>query len=330
MDLEGYLSLPYESSLAYDFSAENATEEYCNASSIEKYIIYKTYTSKNDWSNIIFHGKSFREEVRKQYSRRHGRKIIKWIQDPDSDFRNNRQSLLKEIYNGIWPELGSICTYSDTMTSAQYIMSGYFEKEIETGQEKSRRRQRCSARYMITALVAEPGGKGLKEKIEMSAARLDEKKEHLEEFLSAWHMLGNYCPVPNGFNGPRSNFGKHDFGDLTLMMIRKWYFAEDKILKESILKDLLHAQGDVRACADWLNKCGGTQGSGEVRWKKFVQTLCFEDWVNQDYEVIPLWEGHERDHALLPNNWGGFFQECHRRILERTKRLREKLLKMLK
>lgn len=338
MNLDEYLKLEEEEKQRYDFSAENATEEYERATSIEKYIIYKIYTSKSVWSD----SKQFRKDIKDHYSEKKGGKPIKWIKDPD-DFKNNPNSLLEQIYKKIWPELE---LYSDTMTSVQYIMSGYFESEIETGGEKSARlkismRQQCSIQYMINLWATEEGK--IEKKIKNAAKRMNEKEEGLDIFLSAWHTLGNYCPVPSGFNCPRSNFGKHDFWDLTLMMIRKWYLTDDEMLKERILKeDLYHyrsQEDDIEACVRWLNLCGGDEGTGEVRWEKFVQTLCFEDWVNCDkessdyeyYEVIPLWEGHGWDNALLPvDNWRKFFLEYNRRILERAKKLIEKLSMIVK
>lgn len=333
MNLEEYLKLKEEEKQKYDFSAENATEEYERATSIEKYIIYKTYTSNSVWSD----SKKFRKDIREYYSEKKSGKKIKWIKDPD-DFRNNPNSLLEQIYKKIWPELE---LYSDTMTSVQYIMSGYFENEVETRGEKSERlkiskRQQCSIRYMINIWAAEEGE--LEKKIANAARRMNRNAEGLGVFLSAWHTLGNYCPVPRGFNLSRSNFGKHDFWDLTLMMIRKWYLTDDELLRERILReDLFHNRSngdDIEACVEWLILCGGEESIGEVRWEKFVQTLCFEDWVNCDkgssnyeyYDVIPLWEGHGWDNTLLPvNNWENFFQEYGRRILERSKKLIKRL-----
>lgn len=323
MDLKEYLQLDEEKKQKYDFSAENATEAYKNATSIEKYIIYKTYfADPSKWRDEFESGKKFTEKIKKS-------KDYSGIQDPD-DFKSNHDSLLEEIYTTLWPKLE---LYSDTMTSVQYIMSGYFERKIETKDEKNKRLdiskwQQCSIGYMINLWAAEEG-KQIEEKIKNAAERMGAKNEELGVFLSAWHTLGNYCPVPNRFNRPRSNFGKYDFWDLTMMMIRKWYLTDDEMLKERILReDLFHNEfsGNIEACVKWLNLCGGEKGTGEVRWEKFVQTLCFEDWVDGDYEVIPLWDGHGWDNALLPvNNWEGFFLEYNRRILERTKKLIERL-----
>lgn len=343
MNLEEYLQLDEKEKLRYDFSAENATEAYVGASSTEKYIIYKTYTLNAGWSDKFAFGKEFRKGIREHYTERNGRKIINWIQDPD-DFKHNPNGLLEQIYKKLWPEL-ELC--SDTMTSVQYIMSGYFEREIETKDEKEERLnitkgQQCSIRYMVNLWAlwaAEEGELELKKIIENAAKRMDEKKEGLDVFLSAWHTLGNYCPVPSGLNSARSNFGKHDFWDLTLMMIRKWYLTDDEMLKERILReDLFHnrsKEDDIEACIKWLNLCGGEEGTGESRWEKFIQTLCLEDWVNCDkgsldygyYEVLPLWDGHGWDNALLPiYSWSDFFKEYYERILARSKRLINRLL----
>lgn len=327
MNLAEYLSLDEETKQRYDFSAENATKKYQDATSIEKYIIYKTYYSDpSKWGDEFEQGKKFREKIRKS-------KDYAGFRDPD-DFKSNPNSLLEQIYKKLWPEL-ELC--SDTMTSVQYIMSRYFEKETKDDRLKISNRQRCSMGYMINLWAAKEGEE-FEKKFKKVAESMNEKEEGLDIFLSAWHTLGNYCPVPSGFNSARSNYGKHDFWDLTMMMIRKWYRTDDEVLKECILReDLFHnrSKGNaIKACVKWLNLCGGEEGAGEVRWERFVQTLCLEDWVNCDkdssnyeyYEVIPLWEGHGWDNALLPvNNWKGFFMEYNRRILERTKKLIKRL-----
>lgn len=33
--------------------------------------------------------------------------------------------------------------------------------------------------------------------------------------------------IPEGFNVPRSNFGRKDFGNLTLMCIKEYFFERD-------------------------------------------------------------------------------------------------------
>jgi len=337
MNVTDYLSLEEEEKQKYDFSAENATEEYCKASGVEKYIIYKTYTSDSKWSKAFRSGEEFRRNVRKYYTEaeKNGKKVIKRIKDPD-DFSKGSKSLLQEIYKKIWPDLE--CAYSDTMTSVQYIMARYFEEEKETGDEKKRRlklskRQLCSIKYMINLWSLEVKAsdqEGIKNAVEKAAKNLSSglKQNGLEDFLSAWHTLGNYCPVPKGFNVGRSNFGKHDFWDLTLMVIRKWYLTKDELLKEKIIReDLFHnsKKGDIGACTKWLVQCGGGS-TGEECWENFVKKLAFEDWVDKDYAVKPLWEGHEWVNALLQvDDWERFFHEYSRRILERTKELIDRL-----
>lgn len=42
-------------------------------------------------------------------------------------------------------------------------------------------------------------------------------------FLELGHSIGNFIPVPQGFNVGRSNWGKWDYWGLTLYQIYQWY-----------------------------------------------------------------------------------------------------------
>ncbi len=332
MTLDDFLALSEEEKLRVDFSAENAPDAYGKASPCEKYILYKAYTERSDRSAVFEDGRNFSEEIKKEYTVIKDGRTVKKIIDPDTDSK-----LLQAIYRKIWPELFGAAAKitSDTMTSVQVTMSGFFEERVETPEEKRRRLQisqyqKCSLRYMLDCWAKEPGA-DIRERVQNAAARL-KKDDRLEAFLSAWHTLGNYCPVPRFFNRARSQYGKYDFWDLTLMMIRKWYLTGDTDEKERILKrDLFHNQypESVPFCTKWLRQFG----DGEKGWETYVDAFCFQDWVSREktdsyYKVIPLWDRHDWEHLSLPSrDWGAFFTEFESRIAKRARRLIQKLEK---
>lgn len=163
------------------------------------------------------------------------------------------------------------------------------------------------------------------------SSEMKERKEFREidskevkKFMKAVYTIGNFCPVPEGFNGARSGGGHYDYWDLTLMKIHDWYMDEN----EKHLNDLLHIKTECskneerrKNCKEWLewfkedakrkrkeypeNYCKGYDG-----WHNFVDTLYMQDYVyNEDnwddkrykdnkenreyYDVIPFWRGHE-------------------------------------
>lgn len=319
----------------FDLSSEFSTEDYKKSSACEKYIIYKTYTTNNQWSDVFDSGRKFRESIRDKYTKKDGKKVIKWIDDPD-----NRSELLTEIYSKLWPFMydekkGGF--WSDTLSSVQYIMADIFEVFIETQEAKNYRcslpyKQNCSIRYIVDYLSKINTRDEIECRVKNCAAKF-EKVKNIDLFLAAWHTLGNYCPVPKGFNAPRSNYGKHDFWDFTLTIIRKWYLTDNICLKEKIIsEDLFHfnKNSNIDECIRWLSQFG----DGESGWEKFVDTFFFQDWVyceddkvNTYYDVIPLSPNHTLDNALTPiNDLEVFFINYNNRIYLRGKRILDALL----
>lgn len=118
----------------------------------------------------------------------------------------------------------------------------------------------------------------------------------ITRLLEMYHTIGNYCPVPCGFNGARSSDtcdAKHDFWDLTLMKIRGYYISG----KEERLDELLHKKGNKEACKEWLEYFG----KGECGWENFIISNYLTDYVDQDKEVKPFWKSHDWENPL-PND----------------------------
>lgn len=240
--------------------------------------------------------------------------------DPDDS-----SQLLQKIYKRLWPELAEtkymiskkkIC--SDTMTSAlgrwQDALNAVINsKDSSTDIQKTictimeiykkcgNRQKWWSANFSI--LVAAALGSVFYDMI-------DTRYPEVKSFLGKYHTIGNFCPVPKGFNAARSGGGQYDCWDLTLMKIREWYLSVDsKSLYERdnlIQEDLLHNTGNPLKCLRWLESFG----QGQIGWHNFVDTLYMQDYVyNEDnwedkrhkdnkenreyYDVIPFWNGHE-------------------------------------
>lgn len=147
-----------------------------------------------------------------------------------------------------------------------------------------------------------------------------------KKFANAYHTIGNFIPVPYGFNIGRSNFGKSDYWDLTLITIREWYDEGCKPGMEKsqeIIKKLLNKPSDmvIRECEKWLwwfgNKKNGLEG-----WMSFIEKNYLEDFVNKDNLYQPI--------QFCPNDKfavSEFFELCSELIIKRGQRLISELEK---
>ena len=159
----------------------------------------------------------------------------------------------------------------------------------------------------------------------------------MRKFLDLCHTIGNYCPVPVGFNASRSGYkALHDYWDLTLMKIRKWYREKD----DAILVELLHQRCEALSnCKEWLiwfEKNAKEKGKKDG-WHNFVDTLFMQDYVKDyekgNYEVKPFWEGHTWETPKLTfvteteegndnlNVINKRLEEINRRVVARSNRI---------
>lgn len=287
-------------------------------SELERFVIYKSSCYGGHGSLLCDEGAERTEAFKKsagQYQ----------TKDPDQ-----YSELLQKIYCALWPELTdfmkseSIGFCSDTMTSAQTMVNSAIQTircEERIGCIYKKKRSYGSTNSMI-ALFANDELTGFSE-------RMREQYPLLEGFLKYNHTIGNYCPVPRGFNTARSGAGKCDMWDLTLMKIREYYYAADASSKEKILNELLHSQGDRNACQRWLehfrDKKRNDPDSPEKEdqgWRNFVDTLMFQDYVDEDYQVCPFWSGHSWEDLRIPQEQlNAVFAEIACRIKIRSCRI---------
>lgn len=240
--------------------------------------------------------------------------------DPDVNSK-----LLQEIYKGLWPEIINqnymlsgehIC--SDTMTSVQYTLSKYYQANFIDEIRKYKKEH--PKQRKLTVIYA-----NMYEQFPKVRDTLD-KDENLKKFISVYHTLGNYSPVPIGFNIARSGGGTFDYWDLTLMKIKEFYDSrnEEKTINAiktlDIIFQVLHDKKLV-SCVKWLNSYSS--------WDAFVKRNYFHDYVegleNEDGKagaVIPFCKNHSWEAGCNDiSDYEEFFKNATERIEKRSERM---------
>lgn len=297
---------------------------YDQMSEYEKYFAYRAAYHYNKIHNTYLINDSAIWNVSKFVEKAKTMKML----DPD-----NHSQLLQKLYRQLWPSLeekpymiekGRIA--SDTMTSAQTTVNSLLKKlfDLDAYQKKVGKIYKNGRGFASTncsiVLVANNKETGFYDE-------LDANFPELKNFLALYHTLGNYCPVPVGFNAARSNGGRHDYWDLSLRKIYDWYTEGDQFRRDAIIqKELLHGKGCQRNCKRWLENFG----SGEDGWHNFISTYFFEDYVDDNREPKIFWEGHSWKKWELPQEWklpqdkdliNAAMGEINKRILKRAKRM---------
>lgn len=157
-------------------------------------------------------------------------------------------------------------------------------------------------------------------------------KGDIIEFWELSHTLGNYCPVPAGFNVGRSGpFARYDYWDLTLMKIKEYYdYSEhhSEFSKEELsLLELFHFPNAnaILNCKAWLN----SYGVGFSGWVQFIEKNFFNDYVDANYEVIPFFSGHSWESPQIPSNDPRVLREFLINLNKRIKSRGEKMFQKL-
>ena len=297
--------------VSYDFSddcTENAA--YQEKKGYEKYFIYRS--PQPDGKEIYPIAASVIEKNYQLYGK---------VGDPDV-----KSSLLQSIYSLLWPEIreeksgymmyqGWIC--SDTMTSCQSVLNSYVKSRMPEVLE------RYDAKNVSSLMCIEL--------YEADAAfkKLLEESEDLEHFIAVYHTLGNYLPVPCGFNKARSGYyGSHDSWDLTLMKIKEYYDARKETSSHSgelsacppeiKLMELLHCNREIISCYQWLNGFAG--------WEDFIAKNFLQDFVGKDYQPIPFCKDHSwKCPQISDDNFDEFFRNAWQMIEKRSRRMIEEI-----
>lgn len=237
------------------------------------------------------------------------------VGDPDL-----KSVLLQEIYKLLWAEALSQewmnvrgWIQSDTMTSVQFTMAEYMKDTFCT-EVKQYMCENPRQRYVSVNMC-----KAMYEGMSTVNSQLNGNENFLR-FVSVYHTIGNYVPVPRGFNTARSgNFGSHDYWDLTLMMIKEYYDLRDKkkIFRkqpEVVLEVLLNSPDSIYTCKSWLDFYES--------WNEFVEKNYFQDYVDRNGNVIPFCKGHAWGNGKNKiSNYDEFFLNAWRRIEARGYRI---------
>lgn len=120
---------------------------------------------------------------------------------------------------------------------------------------------------------------------------------HAGEFLELGHSIGNFIPVPQGFNVGRSNWGKWDYWDLTLYQIYQWYrdnniqrgYYNNRAL-ETLFRNDRNKQTSIEYCVLWLERFG--------TWENFVKQNCMESFVDKKGVPKRFFKNHSLNYPI--------------------------------
>lgn len=323
MTINDFLDLPNPE--IYDFSNNKADDKYQTITDpIKKYFVYKAYfIARYKWylknGNVPYpEGLAFRDCTHKKY---------KSIIDPDTN-----SPLLQDIYNSLWDKKHLVhCTYrgnitGETLNSVQTTLNSTL-KEFNMG-TYFRRYGNYSINYAIALF------KACRDTFTNELGSVPK----LKEFLSIYHTLGNFMPVPVGCNSPRGfqNTDIEDYWDITLKIIYEYFTEKDDGVALIIKKCPKLAEKYKKWLDSFIvdgNRCEG--------WQNFVKENYLQAFVsgNEDQYGRPkeLWDNHflnwESDHkkGVKPGNKKDieqFYDRACEMILARGNQMRIALEEM--
>lgn len=295
----------------YDFTNDCTSEKYkdINNDVIKKYFVYKaksrdlkTFKLKNDGE---YNGYKYKKG---EIVYKDGYNFVKTIQndikykgiiDPDSN-----SWLLQNIYMKLWLNIEKdeymkankyIC--GDTMNSFSYVL------QVISG-------------YTINKSFDEYEKGNIKDRLNSN----DEINNELIRFLTNYHKLGNFIPVPNGFNVARSGYNAMDDNWFdTLYKIENYYTNKSNSKNVRDLVSLLH-NNTFKNVIEWLDKY--------KNFNTFVKKNYLENYCNKkgdDYHTIILkWNCKSRD-ELTDNEKIEFLKNVNDAIEKRTNDMLKKL-----
>ncbi len=145
---------------------------------------------------------------------------------------------------------------------------------------------------------------------------------HAGEFLELGHSIGNFIPVPQGFNVGRSNWGKWDYWDLTLYQIYQWYkdnnvrpdYYNNQAL-EMLFRNDRNKQTSIEHCMLWLK-------SFET-WENFVKQNYMESFVDKKGIPKRFFKNHSLSYPIprTIKEFEEFFKTVNECISKRGKEI---------
>lgn len=240
-------------------------------------------------------------------------------------FDCDRAELTREIYAKLWGNVhfswDKPFIYGETMTSIQAMLNILVEIDEKDFEQKYRNKHWSKYMSMVHVLnlyYSDPD----------FLNRLNDISPSIHVFANSVHTIGNFVPVPPGFNVARS---KYDYWDLTLVKIREWYFENDPDEKNAILSVLLekarNKKTDKENCKIWLSLCGKGM-DGMEGWKNFISTNYMHDFVAGD-EAMPImfYENHSWIEPIptTEDDLNKIFDKCSELIYKRSQRMVDEL-----
>lgn len=150
--------------------------------------------------------------------------------------------------------------------------------------------------------------------------------ENASNFICNTHSIGNFFPVPQGFNTGRSNFGKWDSWDLVMKQIYLWFQDNPNISVQTnntaltkLLSNSNNVGDAVNHCVQWLKNFSD--------WKDFVNGNHLNSYVDSKGKPISFFKNHSLENPL-PNTleeMEEFFKNANNCILKRGIEIDKKL-----
>lgn len=150
--------------------------------------------------------------------------------------------------------------------------------------------------------------------------------ENASNFICNTHSIGNFFPVPQGFNTGRSNFGKWDSWDLVMKQIYLWFQDNPNISVQTnntaltkLLSNSKNVGDAVNHCVQWLKNFSD--------WKDFVNGNHLNSYVDSKGKPISFFKNHSLENPL-PNTleeMEEFFKNANNCILKRGIEIDKKL-----
>lgn len=261
---------------------------------IYRQLSYETrYPWKGDWADLIRYkfitGKEVPDcdscpEVLRFYGEAYGR-FLHW----NGESLVGRKSGLS--YGG------------DTLTSAITVFKRYLAAKIGAGEAEPLKDYfeatkagvlasgdlRPDKLFEVKIRYADEGGQA---GIAFSQMVGEVLSEEAKKFLKNYLTLGNFLPVPPGFNSQRSNYGKWDTVDRMLYVLYG-YFVEESEGTSSLANLFLGGEklpASVENVQKWMEDFG-VSGRGMDNWCKFTEANHFTPFLDESHRPIALKTG---------------------------------------
>lgn len=269
----------------YDYSDDKANKYYKDLDGLKKFFAYMSSTGTRflpeEKYELFIEGKIGSEAV-KSKCHENGGKII----DPDSE-----SALVQKVYAALWYGMNyepCLKIQGETLNSVNTTFNKYYEciEKPEHKEERGKMKtdkggtQDISIKYRLSRFYSP-----------REESREDFSNTQLNEFVSLYHTIGNFMPVPWGCNFPRGSAKVHDYWDLTLLHIYQYYTAGNNIEDiKAILSPNKVTNYDelVQRYKAWLDSFGN--------WENFVNKNYLSAFVyyKSDGTLYPkeLWNGH--------------------------------------